>query len=1147
MVYDNNNYVLYQQNGGKVETDINSGSYTGPSINVSDKTIKMKIGLVKSENDDTLPSYLVPILECAKGDKSSASQTTSSSVMVTLSGNNLLQVKLTTGFTCEITSNFLTGTEKSAITIETYYQDSANAIVHNTIYFDESLLKSYDKDKNLTIQKNPFTADAKPSTDSSSEPSYTFTFDFETIITEIKNLPAYQLIQSMFKVAYNVPSGKSSTACLVKISDGAFLNLNFTGVPFNTDNISAKSDKNKLLLSISTTQATGIDGCIFKDILGELKLQDNLKQVLELKDYPIDCSRMAAPPSQKQPPVPGQTPPAQTESNSSSVTGVAPMTKTDSELTNIKESINKLLKQMNDLTSKQTNTQGQSTAMNQKFLVGAPGDKNVCGKGGIGLKSDGTIVSIQVPISLVMDEIMTPKMLEMYTSSNRQQASQKPSDKLIFSAAEQAVTDFGTAATDDKNAKKTAAEGKIDTATGLVAAAESAAQAAIDTAPKPYVDENAAAATIQALTDKLKKEATDVLDPAKIAYAAISPAPTPTIAFTTEHGLITTATAAITTATSADAAGKAAAIATATTAVESAIAAAKAADVAVKAAIAAAGKPAPPSGTGADYTAYETAYTAYDNAKQAFDSASSTALQTASDTASSAPAQTKEAAVAGDAQVKATPQQIEAAKAILRDGVKGVVDGISDDTKGIAKITTAEGEKQEEITKLTQATKVYTESLAKIKELQATYDAAVVDKNDDASKKAEADKIDEALGKIGKAIEEVTKANGLLDTAIGASQTADAPKAAPAPAAADDDAAAPAAAPASAAPAAAVSGDAAAAEAAAAEAAKKNVQAAISEYNTAKALAIKAAGEAAEAAKAVTDAAEAAQNVTNAVAAVQSDVSGYNTDSTANLTSEKKLLETLSGELQQLKASLEPLKPAQDEPANDAAEAQKAQEAATKQTYTDFYNTFKQCLVVGENENESQKGQVRTDVSSDNFLTTLNNCFRVKGYKDNEYKNINVKPFFEAVKAASLNSKAHNIDNTKFEGYQASIEGKNINHELLLAIIKSLEPNATIFTGTNTTGINKTSFEELIKSLTSMLSSEQNTLMEEIEYGFRNGGGFSLFDGGSNKPKSTTKSKSKHKSTPKSKPKNKTKKNHSKSNPNPNPNKSKTPKIKMNE
>ena len=690
MVYDNNNYPLYQQNGGKVETDINSKSYTGPSINVSDKTIKMKIGLVKSENDDTLPSYLVPILDCAKGDKSPASQTTSSSVMVTLSGNNLLQVTDTTSFTCEITSNFLTGTEKSAITIETYYQDSANAIVHNTIYFDESLLKSYDKDKNLTIAKNPFTADAKPSKDSSSEPSYTFTFDFDTIITEIKNLPAYQLIQSMFKVAYNVPSGKSSTACLVKISDGAFLNLNFTGVPFNTDNISAKSDKNKLLLSISTKQATGIGDCDFKSILGELKLQDNLKQVLELKDYPIDCSRMAAPPSQTQPPVPGQMPPAQTESNSSSVTGVALMTKTDSELTNIKESINKLLIRMNDLTSKQTNTQGQSTAMNQKILVGAPGDKNVCGKGGIGLKSDGTIVSIQVPISLVMDEIMTPKMLEMYTSSNRQQASQKPSGPAASalpsgpaaddqsgnisansnassnvqnlnaqpgngaqpgSSGQPSVIELDAAKKDALQAAKgklgelttklttasiTPLPAGVEALQNAVEAAEQAVtafgNAAADdkNAAKPSVDENAA--TIQALTDKLKKEATDVLDAAKIAYAAISPAPTPTIAFTTEHGLITTATAAITTATSADAAGKAAAIATATTAVESAIAAAKAADVAVKAAaVAAAGKPAPPSGTGADYTAYETAYTAYDAAKTQFESSLSDAEKLHSD------------------------------------------------------------------------------------------------------------------------------------------------------------------------------------------------------------------------------------------------------------------------------------------------------------------------------------------------------------------------------------------------------------------------------------------------------------------------------------------------------------------------------------
>jgi len=1044
MVYDDNNYALYQQNGGKVETDINSESYTGPSINVSDKTIKMKIGLVKSENDDTLPSYLVPILDCAKGDKSSASKTTSSSVvMVTLSGNNLIQVTDTTGFTCEITSNFLTGTEKSAITIETYYQDSANAIVHNTIYFDESLLKSYDKDKNLTIAKNPFTADAdaKPNTDSSSEPSYTFTFDFDTIITEIKNLPAYQLIQSMFKVAYNVTSGKSSTACLVKISDGAFLNLNFTGVPFNTDNISAKSDKNKLLLSISTTQPQDLGGCDFTGILGGLKLQDNLKEVLKLDNYPIDCSKIAAPPSQTPLPAPGQTPPAQTESNSSSVTGVAPMTKTDSELTNIKESINKLLIRMNDLTSKQTNTQGQSTAMNQKFLVGAPSDKNVCGKGGIGLKSDGTIVSIQVPISLVMDEIMTPQMLERYTNSNVQQASQKSSgpaasalssgpaasalssgpaadaqsgnilassnappivqnlnaqpgngaqpgssdqpsvieldaakkDALqaakgklgelttklttaritplpagvealqnAVEAAEQAVTAFGNAAADNKPTAKTAAEGKIDTATGLVAAAESAAQTAIDTKPTPP-PANDDAAKIQELTGKLEA-AKQKFEDAKNKLAQIKSESKPTIESKDVETALAAADAAIKAIASAVDKTKTTAISTAETAVNDAENAVNEFNTKVDAAAGA----SKPTGEGVpDYAAYEAAYKAYDNAKKAYEAA----YKKASDTAGQA----------GGAPV--SDEDKKAAKEKLNTDVKSVVSGIDDKYKDIQKIQSSDdfdkqlteaGAKKAEITKLTDATNVYTESLAQLTQLQATYEAAVAYKDDEIH-----------------------------------------------------------------------------------------------------------------------------------------------------------------------------------EPEGEKTEEEEKKKAIM-QTYNTFYEQFKKCLVVGQDdsEDEGEQGNVKKSVTSDIFITTLGNCF-----SDNKFQEVDVSNFFNAVQAASLNSNAKKIAPNKFTP-EKQVTDTDINHDLLLVIINSLAPPEP----SQSNNIKDNSFEELIKRLTGMLGNNDSPLMTGITDNFKEeeAGGFSLFDGGSNKPKSTTKSKSSSSSSKsKSKPKNKTKKNHhSKSKSN----KSKTPK-----
>ena len=1384
MVYS---YLLEQEQiGGKVNADTKSGGYSGPVVDPNG-TIKMKIELVK--DNTTLPSYLVQKLDCAKGGGSPpTTTTTSSSVMVTLSGNNLNNVTPTKDFTCEITSNFLNGTEKSAITIETYYQDSSNKFVKNTIYFDESLLKSYTG-KNLTIQKNPFTG-VTNAVSGSGEPSYTFTFDFDTIIKAIKALPAYQLIQSMFKVAYNVKSGSGSTACLVKISDGAFLNLNFTGVPFNTGNIDVKSDKNKLLLTISTTQPPDVGECDFTSIVGDnVKLNENLKKVLELDKYSIDCSKIAVLPSQQSQPVTPNVNTAAadaakaaliqaaddaakavgnisdkdkaeindpdvkevidlakklneekakgsgnqaeiekaqaaldaklktqglmqkvdkelakggiTESVKTALGNVqslitaktavfAPAEKSASTATNIanistpntgatpatgagvssnelvalqtmlqnaisqyNESIAKLTLQMNQLSQ-----QGMGGPAQRQMIVQAPGTAGTCSTGDISLTTNNLdTLSVNIPIDKIMSYVIDPRMLAKFTESDEQPAGGQPAGgkpsgpaaggkpsgpaaggqldssqvigqsgssisgsgngntpsdivldkvktdaltaargkldgltqqlttagiitklpsevealKTAVTSAEQAVKDFENAG--DKNTAKTAAEGKITEATNLVVAAQSAVQAAID-------------AKIKALTDKLTA-ANGKLKDAQSKLAVIEEAKKPDLTGATYA--LAAAGKAVTAIESATPETKATAVSTAEGAVNVAENAVNQFSDKVEAAVGA-GKPA--GNTEPDYAAYTRAWTAYTEAKMAYEGE----LKKASGMATQA----------GGAPVSEEDKKI--AKAALSKGVEGVVIGL--DTSGITKIKseedfnllTADGAKQAEITKLTQATKVYTESLTQLKQLQETYEKAVADK-DEASNNQEADKIVNALGKIDEVIGEVEEANRLLDTAIGASKAAEAAKAAAADAASAAEADAPAA-PAEAAAAAAakktaaVSGDAVAAAAdapvdadteaapAAAEAVSgaateaadtaaadtEAARAAISEYNTAKALATKAAGEAAEAVKAVTDTAEAvkavtdaaeaaaavtqaAQAVTDAVAAFQSDVSGYNTESTGKLQNEKPLLGKLSDALQQLKESLEALKPAQDEPTNDAAEAANvaAQKAAIMQTYSDFYKEFKQCLVVGEGEDASQgkTGDVRKKVVIGNdFLTTLNGCF-----KDNKYKDINVLPFFEAVKNASLNSNAIQIGKQRFNepNYNPQTDNNKINHDLLLIIINNLAPNIILKNFETITNPEIPTFKEILTNLTGMLGDNNGSLMTNIKKTYspqdnpEEAGGFSLFDGGSTKAKSASKPNPKSKSSSsksKSKPKNKTKKN---THPNPNPNKSKTPKIKMNE
>ena len=170
MGYTSNDLGSYfEQTGGELQTKNSYGS-TGPKIDPTEQTIQMKIELVKDTgSEQTLPSYLIPELKCVD-----SSVVQGSVVTMTLSGDALRKVAdlSTSKFTCEITSNFLTGDEKSAITIETYYAND----VTNIIYFDESLLKYYEnKDGKLVQSDNPFLVKA---VGSGSGSDYTFEFKF---------------------------------------------------------------------------------------------------------------------------------------------------------------------------------------------------------------------------------------------------------------------------------------------------------------------------------------------------------------------------------------------------------------------------------------------------------------------------------------------------------------------------------------------------------------------------------------------------------------------------------------------------------------------------------------------------------------------------------------------------------------------------------------------------------------------------------------------------------------------------------------------------------------------------------------------------------------------------------------------------------
>ena len=1249
-------YLLKQEQiGGKVDAGIKSEEYNGPEVDPNG-TIKMKIELVKSGDDDTLPSYLVPILDCKK-DGLSDTKTTSSSVMVTLSGSNLLQVTDAgeiKKIKCEITSNFLNGKEKSAITIETYYQDSSSTIVKNTIYFDESLLKSYGSGRALNTATNPFTAVAAPGDSSSSDPpSYKFTFDFDTIITAIKALPAYQLIQSMFKVAYGVTDTSLQTACLVKISDGAFLNLNFTGVPFNTGNINKKSGASSLLLSISTTQATGIDGCDFTGILGDgVNLSENLKKVLELREYPIDCSKIPVPPSSK--PQPGTSNDAAAEaaakaaadadaaaadvgsiseedkqaigdsdikdvialakelneakakipldqgaidsaqaalddklktkglmdkveavlktsglpqnvinavtkvkklvdaknnvfaqaekSAASSIKVSAPVTGagvSSNELVALQqmiqdaiskynESIAMLITQMNQLSQ-----QGMGGSAQRQVIVQAPGTAGTCSTGDISLTTNNLdTLSVNIPIDKIMSYVIDPSMLAKYTSSNvqqqkppnqkqppqqqqppppnaqkqqqpqqllqqqqqqllqqqqnlqQQQQQQQPSVieldqpkknalqaakgklgeltqqlnvvgittlpsevealRIAVDAAEQAVKDFESAtADDDKNAKKPDAEGKIDTATRLVAAAVTAAQTATDAAPKPPVDENAA--KIQGLKDKLSA-AKQKFEAAKGKLAGITTDPKPVVDEKTANDTLAAADTAITAIGSAtDAAKKPDLIKTAADAVN----AAEAAVNQFSAKVDAAAKDVPlaekeSSGIPTeDIEKYKTAIKQINAATRAVDNIMSTSVD-ASKTASVIEVVKKANETAQVINSSTNDEILSAVQAI-----EGAISNESSiDFNNLKKLL---GTLKLEVVKYI-ATKMYNNT----------------------------------TGKLNKAIESITafsksgNSNSIIPQVVTAVQ--------------------------------------------AAKQYVDNITA-----STIPSLDTIPVNTSLNAVVDIIVSSESVKDISDSnfkpktIEQVKSEDGGLN-----NL---KQPVKQLREEVGKLLDAIKKIKPEEayatsgDDAGKGDEAAKEQQEKETMQTYNTFYQEFKKCLVNGENSNKINLNE------GENVRDNLLKCFT-----DNKFQDVDVSNFFNAVQAASLNRNAYKIGPSKFTSYNETNDGGNTNHELLLAIINSLATNEV----NSDTDVNKTSFEELIKSLTDMLTTDESPLMKKIKVKYEK---TPSAQGGGSKPNPKSKSSS---SKSKSTPKNKTKKNHH-SKSNPNPNKNKTPKIKMNE
>jgi hypothetical protein len=318
--------LLNAQEGGRmVYLKENTAAPSLPGPTITQTGIKMKIKLVN--DDTTLPSYLVSKLTCGDGNGTPA-ELTPSTIVVTLSGENLQKLNKTNAtqinnFKCEMISDFLTQGEKSAITIETYYLDTSTSSSPtdppkvNTIYFDDSLLSSYDSATPPKIKKstNPFLINA--TTDDKG--SYTFTFDFDTIIGLIQKLESYKQIQNMFRFVNNIAdptdlSNKITATTLIKISENAYLNLNFSGVPFAT--ITKKPGPN---LTITTTQPeiASVTACDLSLYFGSdascKKITETLKPVLSLPSpgYNFDCTTLYSTPPPINPATQSPPPPAQ--------------------------------------------------------------------------------------------------------------------------------------------------------------------------------------------------------------------------------------------------------------------------------------------------------------------------------------------------------------------------------------------------------------------------------------------------------------------------------------------------------------------------------------------------------------------------------------------------------------------------------------------------------------------------------------------------------------------------------------------------------------------------------------------------------------------------------------------------------------------
>ena len=616
--------------------------------------------------------------------------------------------------------------------------------------------------------------------------------------------------------------------------------------------------------------------------------------------------------------------------------------------------------------------------------------------------------------------------------------------RIAVDAAEQAVKDFESAtADDDKNAKKPDAEGKIDTATRLVAAAVTAAQTATDAAPKPPVDENAA--KIQGLKDKLSA-AKQKFEAAKGKLAGITTDPKPVVDEKTANDTLAAADTAITAIGSAtDAAKKPDLIKTAADAVN----AAEAAVNQFSAKVDAAAKDVPlaekeSSGIPTeDIEKYKTAIKQINAATRAVDNIMSTSVD-ASKTASVIEVVKKANETAQVINSSTNDEILSAVQAI-----EGAISNESSiDFNNLKKLL---GTLKLEVVKYI-ATKMYNNT----------------------------------TGKLNKAIESITafsksgNSNSIIPQVVTAVQ--------------------------------------------AAKQYVDNITA-----STIPSLDTIPVNTSLNAVVDIIVSSESVKDISDSnfkpktIEQVKSEDGGLN-----NL---KQPVKQLREEVGKLLDAIKKIKPEEayatsgDDAGKGDEAAKEQQEKETMQTYNTFYQEFKKCLVNGENSNKINLNE------GENVRDNLLKCFT-----DNKFQDVDVSNFFNAVQAASLNRNAYKIGPSKFTSYNETNDGGNTNHELLLAIINSLATNEV----NSDTDVNKTSFEELIKSLTDMLTTDESPLMKKIKVKYEK---TPSAQGGGSKPNPKSKSSS---SKSKSTPKNKTKKNHH-SKSNPNPNKNKTPKIKMNE